>query len=431
MLALLRIATILGLLLAAATTAHAERRVALIIGIGAYENLSPLANPVADARAVATALRGFGYDVSEHYDLARGDFLNALEDFERAADQADLALVYYAGHGMEVGGANVLAPIDTQVSCEPRQTRRAVEVGDLFDALGRAKNQVVLLDACRDDPFPQCASRGGRSGAGFRGLQRVIAQDTSLLIANATLSGQLAADGDAGEHSPFATALLSRFASDGGMPLRDMLDHTARDVRQATNGVQVPEITTQGGAPNICLTADCGAAPAPQVSAPAPQAVPLPAAKAEPDDKIAYEAAVEVGSCGALQAFVEAFPGSFYATLAKERAKSACAASQPLEQQAVVAPAPLPVERGHDPGFIFPDSHIRRLSPGELGGLSSSELRLARNEIYARKGRFFKSADLTAHFSQYSWYQPFTWEPPLNATESYNVSVIQREERRR
>lgn len=125
--------SILALAAGVATSAMAERRVALVIGIGAYENLSALANPTKDAHAIAAALRGYGFEVAEHYDLARGDFLNVLEDFERISDQADVAMIYYAGHGMEVAGENVLAPIDTQVSCEPKQTRRAVAVTELFE----------------------------------------------------------------------------------------------------------------------------------------------------------------------------------------------------------------------------------------------------------------------------------------------------------
>jgi hypothetical protein len=423
--ALLRLAAIVGAIAASVSTeAHADKRVAMVVGIGAYKNLSALANPVGDAQAVAAALRSHGYQVFEHYDLGRGDFLNALEDFERTADDADLAIVYYAGHGMQIAGENVLAPIDTEVSCEPRQARRTVEVGDLFQALGRARNQVVLLDACRDDPFPQCASRGARSGGGFRGLQRIVEADTSLIIANATLSGQLAADGDAGRHSPFAEALLARFSTDGGRPLRDMLDSTARDVRQSTSGAQVPEITTQGGAPDICLSEGCSAAP--QVAVTEQQTPPPVIERGEAEDKAAYEAAVGVGTCGALEAFVAAFPGSFYAALAKERATSACAPPEPPQQQAAVQPqAPV------DTGFVFPDSATRRLGAQELAGLSPWQLRVARNEIFARKGRFFKSADLDAHFRQYSWYQPFAWDTPLNATESYNVQLIQAEEKRR
>src|ERR1044071_1947680 len=88
--------------------AKADGRVALVIGNGAYQNLSTLTNPVSDAKAVAASLRGHGFQVFEHYDIARGDLLNALEDFQRAADAATVAVVYYAGHGMELAGKNVL-----------------------------------------------------------------------------------------------------------------------------------------------------------------------------------------------------------------------------------------------------------------------------------------------------------------------------------
>jgi hypothetical protein len=420
-------------LVLAPAAAWADRRVALVIGIGAYRTLSPLANPVPDAEAIAGALRGQGYEVSEHYDLTRGDLLNALEDFQRAAEGADVALVYYAGHGMEVGGENILAPVDTEVTCEPRAARRSVEVEELFEALGRAKNQVVLLDACRDDPFPQCATRGARAGSGFRGLQRVVEPETSLVIANATLPGQLAADGAAGEHSPFAAALLARFASDAAAPLRDMLDRAARDVRRETGGSQVPEITTQGGAPDICLAAGCSATP-PTTSPPPVVEAPPPAMTPETgggEDRTAYEAAVAVGSCGALEAFARAFPQSFYAELARERAATACApAPAPAEEQAAVAPQP-PVERGYDEGFVFPDSSERRLSENELRPLSNWELRVARNEIFARNGRYFQSNDMLEHFGRFPWYQPHTWEPTLSDVEQYNVGLIQAEENRR
>lgn len=419
-LAIVLVAILLGI-----TSANADRRVALVIGIGTYKNLSSLPNPVGDAKAIAASLRGRGFEVFEHYDLGRGDLLNALEDFQVAASDAEVALVYYAGHGMELAGENVLAPIDTEVVCEPRQLRRTLRIGELFEALGQAKNQVVLLDACRNDPFPQCATRGTQAGGGFRGLQRVAAGDTSLIIANSTLSGALAADGDPGAHSPFATALLSRFDADGSAPLRDMLDRTARDVRNATGGTQVPEISTQGGAPEICLNPECSQ---PVASSQSSSTTTQPATTGAGDDKAAYEAAIAVGSCGALQAFVSAYPSSFYASLARERAAQACA--QPPQQQASVDPQ---AQSGREisEGLIFGDSNERRLTRDDLAPLSVEQLRIARNEIYARSGRFFRDQKLTDYFSQYSWYQPNSWDPPLNATEKYNVRAIQQEEKRR
>jgi formylglycine-generating enzyme required for sulfatase activity len=244
--------------LMAAAPAEA-RRVALVLGNSDYQTLSKLENPVTDAKAIAAELKSHGFDVFEHYDLARADLLDALEQFQSAADQSTVALVYYAGHGMEIGGKNVIAPTDIEVSCEPKEARRAVELDKLFSALGRASQQVVLLDACRNDPFPQCPTRSARSGSGFRGISVVSEEDRSLLIATSTLSGQLAADGAAGAHSPFAAALLARFKASPRSYMRDLLDQTARDVQIASNGSQVPEVTTRGGAPKVCLDENgCG-----------------------------------------------------------------------------------------------------------------------------------------------------------------------------
>jgi formylglycine-generating enzyme required for sulfatase activity len=244
------------LLLAAPAEA---RRVALIIGNSTYTVLSSLPNPVPDAKAIAAALKAHGFEVFEAYDLRRADLLDALETFKQAADQSTVALVYYAGHGMELAGKNIIAPTDMEINCDNQQATRAVEADKLFEALGSAPKQVVLLDACRNNPFPQCPKRAISSGSGFRGFSRISAPDRSLLIASSTLSGGLAADGDPGEHSPFAKALLARFEASPKVLMRDLLDDTARDVQLASGGSQVPEITTRGGAPAICLDEDgCG-----------------------------------------------------------------------------------------------------------------------------------------------------------------------------
>ncbi len=235
------------------------KRVALIVGIGAYQHLSSLDNPVSDAKAIAAELKRHGFAVSEHYDLARADLLDALEGFKREAEGAEVALVYYAGHGMEIDGKNVVAPTDMEIECAKKTTIRAIELDQLFAAAGPAPQQIVLLDACRNNPFPQCPSRGANAGSGFRGFSRLTEEDRALLIANATLSGQLAADGDSGSHSPFAQSLLKNFDEHPRLFLRDLLELTARDVRVASRGSQVPEITTRGGSPKVCLDATgCG-----------------------------------------------------------------------------------------------------------------------------------------------------------------------------
>jgi len=248
------------IVLIAAAPAEA-RRVALVIGNNNYTSLLKLDNPVPDARSVAALLKAHGYDVFEYYDLKRADLLDALEKFKQAADQASAALIYYAGHGMELAGKNVIAPTDMEVNCDNQQALRSVEADKLFEAFGSAPQQIAILDACRDNPFPSCPKRSvAGSGTGFRGFSRITQPDISMLILNATGSGQLAADGAPGNHSPFAKALLARFDAHPKELLRDVIFDVIHDVKLASNGSQVPEARIPGGAPTICLDVDgCGA----------------------------------------------------------------------------------------------------------------------------------------------------------------------------
>jgi len=135
---LLSLLTFFAILVFAAAPAEA-RRVALIIGNSNYSALSKLVNPVPDAKAVAGVLKAHGYEVFEHYDITRADLLDALETFKQAADQSTAALIYYAGHGMELAGKNIIAPTDMEVNCDNQQALRSVEADklfeDVFDAL--------------------------------------------------------------------------------------------------------------------------------------------------------------------------------------------------------------------------------------------------------------------------------------------------------
>jgi hypothetical protein len=133
--------------LASSPVEAGDKRVALIIGMGEYQHLSSLTNPVPDAKAIAASLRAHGFEVSEHYNLTRADLLDVLEAFKRQAEGAAVALVYYAGHGMEVEGKNVLAPVDMEIECENKTALRSVELDQLFAAASAAPQQIVLLDA--------------------------------------------------------------------------------------------------------------------------------------------------------------------------------------------------------------------------------------------------------------------------------------------
>ena len=163
------LAAALLLIFSASSPALADtKRVALILGIDEYQHLSSLTNPVRDAKAIATELRDHGFGVSEHCNLDCADLLDALETFKRQAQDAEVALVYYAGHGMEIDGKNVVAPTVMEIECANKSTLRSVELDALFAAASPAPQQIVLLDACRNNPFPQCPTRGFGAGGGFR-----------------------------------------------------------------------------------------------------------------------------------------------------------------------------------------------------------------------------------------------------------------------
>ena len=154
-------------MLSASSPALAEgKRVALILGIGEYQHLSSLTNPVRDAKAIATELRDHGFEVSEHYNLDRADLLDALETFKRQAQDAEVALVYYAGHGVEAGGENYIVPVDAASPEAGGVVTDLIPVSSMLAELQRkAPIAIVLLDACRDNPYPLGTLVAGSGGA--------------------------------------------------------------------------------------------------------------------------------------------------------------------------------------------------------------------------------------------------------------------------
>ncbi|WP_083656489.1 SUMF1/EgtB/PvdO family nonheme iron enzyme [Mongoliimonas terrestris] len=218
----------------------AERRAALVIGIGAYETVAPLINPPNDARAMAGALRDLGFEVVDGIDLDREGLTRSLRNFARLADGADLALVFYAGHGVQVDNENWLLPTDAQLQNRMDLEFEAIGAETLLRAMSGARGRILLLDACRDNPFREgfLAASAGRSVS--RGLARLNVQDTGTLIAFATSPEAVAADGGGGgANSPFTTALLANIR-EPGLEIRQMLTRTRQAVIAATDGRQTP-----------------------------------------------------------------------------------------------------------------------------------------------------------------------------------------------
>ncbi len=220
--------------------ARLGRRVALVIGNGAYQNVNFLSNPTKDARALASALKDLGFEtVQEGYDLGRDAMLKALKSFGETAAGADWAVIYYAGHGMEVKGDNYLIPVDAKLADEEDIAEEAVPMTRLVDRLKDVNGiRVLFLDACRDNPFASRMFRRGLSrGAVSRGLAEVKA-DSGTLIAYATKPGDTALDGE-GEHSPYVTALIENVGQPG-LDIRIMLSSVSDSVKAATKQRQQP-----------------------------------------------------------------------------------------------------------------------------------------------------------------------------------------------
>jgi len=259
----------LGLALAALAactgSALAAKRVALIVGNSNYENLSPLGNPGRDAARMGELLAASGFEVMACdkdrpgcFDLDRGGMLDALEDFRDRAEGADVALVFYAGHGMQTAEGNVLAPTDIEISCQDWRARRAVLLDDVLEAMSGASEKIVILDACRNDPLKaqQCLQRGARP-LSF-GSIAVPSSTQRFLLVTSTQNGQVAQDGPAGGHSPFAEALFQAMEEEPGLRFDQMFDRVTKRVVERTsaaNFTQVPETLIRGGAPEACLAA--------------------------------------------------------------------------------------------------------------------------------------------------------------------------------
>lgn len=219
-----------------------ETRVALVIGNGAYTSVPKLPNPTSDADAVAELLRAAGFKtVHIDNDLGAAAMRDALSEFSAEAAQADWALVYYAGHGIEVNGINYLIPVDAKLKTDRAVQFEAVPLDSVLASVESAKKlRVVILDACRDNPFLRDMAKTVASRSVGRGLARVEPESSATLVAYAAKAGQLAMDGASGQkNSPFAQALI-RNMQKPGVEIRKYFGLVRDDVMAATGNGQEP-----------------------------------------------------------------------------------------------------------------------------------------------------------------------------------------------
>jgi hypothetical protein len=221
-------------------TAAAERRVALVIGNSNYKQVPVLDNPANDATDLAAKLGAIGFDVLRGLDLDYAGMRDIIRRFGEKMTGADVALVFYAGHGLQVAGKNYLVPVDAKISNQSDVDFATIDLDLILRAMeADNRTNIVFLDACRDNPLAQklAANLGTRSASVGRGLAQAQA-GVGTLIAYSTQPGNVALDGQ-GRNSPFASALLKTIDTPG-LSLGDVMIAVRNDVLQATNGQQVP-----------------------------------------------------------------------------------------------------------------------------------------------------------------------------------------------
>ena len=288
--------------------ALAEKRVALVLGNAAYQNVPPLANPVNDGAVIAAKLHDAGFDVVDsRHDLSAIETRRALRDFADRARDADIAVVYYAGHGMEVDGTNYLIPVDAKLERDTDVYDEAFSLDRILLAVEPAKKlQLVILDACRDNPFTKNMKRTIASRSIGRGLAKIEPVSPNTLIAYSAKAGSTALDGDA-TNSPFTLALAKHLTTPG-LDVRRAFGFVRDDVMKVTSNRQEPFVYGSLGGDDVPLVpgkpAQTTAAPA--AAGPAPN-----------EARLDYELALQIGNKAALNAFLAQHPDGFYASLAK------------------------------------------------------------------------------------------------------------------
>jgi len=293
-----------ALLLLVCQPALAEKRVALVLGNSAYQNVARLANPVNDGAMIAATLKNAGFDVvEERHDLPAAETRRTLRDFADRARDADIAVVYYAGHGIEVDGTNYLIPVDAKLERDTDVYDEAFSLDRVLLAIEPAKQlRLVILDACRDNPFAKNMKRTVASRAIGQGLAKIEPTSPNMLIAYSAKAGSTALDGDA-KNSPFTMALAKHLTTPG-LDVRRAFGFVRDEVLKTTSYRQEPFVYGSLGGDDVPLV------PVKATASPAnPQA----------DIRRDYELAQQVGNKAALNAFLAQYPDGFYAELARSQ----------------------------------------------------------------------------------------------------------------
>jgi hypothetical protein len=299
-----------------------ENRVALVIGDSNYKRVSPLPNPVHDSEDVAAALTRLNFKVRSVQDADFAVFNRELRDFGRLATSADIAVIYFAGHGIEVDGENWLLPTDVELHSDVDAANEAISLKSAIAAVGSAHTLgLVVLDACRNNPFESTMQRPAATRGMTRGLARVDPFE-NVLVVYAARDGTVASDGN-GRNSPFTNALL-RHLETPGLEIDFLFRNVRDDVRAATRNEQQPFVYGSLSSEEIYLNPPVGSV--------------AETAKPEDASEIAWAFLKGTGDIATLTRFTDRFPTSSHVAEAKVR---------------VVSLQELPVATSGDPGTVY------------------------------------------------------------------------------
>jgi uncharacterized caspase-like protein len=294
-----------------ASPVTAEKRVALVIGMSRYQQVPQLANPAHDADAMSALFKKAGFDVVDsERDLGISDLRRVVREFSETSRDADISVVYYAGHGIEVDGTNYLVPADAKLLSDFDVEDETVSLDRVLKALDPVRRlKLVILDACRDNPFAKSMKRSVASRSIGRGLAKIEPAMSDTLIAFAAKAGAVASDGD-GQNSPFATALV-KYIAEPGLDLRLAFGRVRDEVLKTTGYRQEPFVYGSLGGETMALVPQIAKAAAPAA-----------------DPRIDYELAAQVGTKEAWDSFLANHSTGFFADLARAQNEKLSAAQQ-------------------------------------------------------------------------------------------------------
>ncbi len=295
-----------------------EERIALVIGNAAYRN-DPLDNPVNDARLVAQSLKQSGFAVAVHENLDRRGLISALGDFSSRLGENTIAVLYYAGHGLQLRDRNYLIPVDAAIRSEDEIPLAGVDLGFLLGRMATARSRIniVILDACRNNPF------SGKSGPSAQGLAQMDAP-VGTLLAYATAPGKLAADGS-GANSLYATHLARHLLSPG-LPVEHVFKRVREAVVRDTRELQVPWESSS-------LQGEFAFIPGAAVAREAP-------ADVEAAGELAFWSSIQASSrADEYRAYLRQYPSGRFAALAQTRVAAFTPPAEPPQAAPQAGPA--------------------------------------------------------------------------------------------